>query len=70
MRKSVGVPGVWCFAFILLLAACGSLVSSPRAFAQANDTATVPSTESQPEFRIRISSNVVLVRVVVRDAEG
>jgi len=70
MRKSVGVPRVWCFAFIFLLAACGSLVSSPRAFAQANDTATVPSTESQPEFRIRVSSNVVLVRVVVRDAEG
>jgi VWFA-related protein len=69
MCKSMGVPGVWCFAFILLLAVFGPFIGLPRAFAQTN-SATAPSAESQPEFQIKVRSNLVVVRVVVRDAQG
>ncbi len=70
MRKSLDVTGRWHFACILLLAATSPRIGSPPAFAQTNDRSTVPSTESQPPFQLKVSSNLVVVRAVVRDAEG
>ncbi len=61
---------MWGFKFILVLAAFAPVVGSPPALAQTTERATVPSTESQTPFQLKVSSNLVVVRVVVRDAEG
>jgi VWFA-related protein len=64
------VTGRWPFACVLLLAAICLPIASPLAFTQTTDTATSPSTRSQPPFQLKVSSNLVVVRAVVRDAEG
>ena len=60
------VLGVGRFALILLAASVGS----PRASAQTSDQGTVPPSQSQTPFQLKASSNLVVLRVVVRDAEG
>jgi VWFA-related protein len=70
MRGNLGVLGVRRCAFILLLVASDLLVGSLRAFAQTSDNRGAASTDSQPVFQLKVSSNLVVVRVVVRDAQG
>jgi VWFA-related protein len=70
MRKIPDVSGIWHLAFVLLLAACVPVVGSLRALSQTGDRAAVPSTGSQPPFQLKVKSNLVIVRVVVRDADG
>jgi VWFA-related protein len=70
MRGNSGALGVRRFAFILLLAASGPLVGSLRGFAQTIDKSAVPLTESQTPFQLKVRSNLVVVRVVVRGADG
>ena len=70
MRENLKVLRGSRFAFILLLPASGFLMSSPQAFSQNSDKATVPPAGSQLPFQLKVNSNLVVVRVVVRDAEG
>src|ERR1035438_7348006 len=65
-RPTTGV-GFWTCA---VLAVCGFLASSPRVFTQTTDQASVPSAQNQEQFQLRVKSNLVVVRVVVRDAKG
>lgn len=46
----------------------GFLISPPGAFAQT--AASVPSAPNQGQFQLKVKSNLVVVRVVVRDAKG
>jgi VWFA-related protein len=62
MRKSLGVPGMWSVPLFLSLGGWG-------AFAQTSDKAPAPPV-SQPPFQLKVISNLVVVRVVVRDADG
>jgi VWFA-related protein len=64
------VTGRWPVPRILVLAASCLSIASPPASAQTSDTTTVPSTKSQSPFQLKVSSNLVVVRAVVRDAEG
>lgn len=50
----------------LILLISGFLATSISAFAQANAS----STENQAPFQLKITSNLVVVRVVVRDAQN
>jgi VWFA-related protein len=61
-RHAFVVAGAWLI--------CGLLASSPAGAAQINAAASPNSTEKQPEFRLHVGSNLVVVRVVVRDSEG
>jgi len=70
MHKKAAIVGVRRLAFIVLLAASGLLLGSPRALAQTSDKGTGATTESQPAFQLKVRSNLVVVRVTVRDAEG
>jgi VWFA-related protein len=70
MCKHLGVLGVRRFAFTFLLAALGPLVGSPRAFAQTNDKDLGPSTQGQTPFQLNVRSNLVVLHVVVRGADG
>jgi VWFA-related protein len=58
MRKS----GIWSVPFVLMLGGSGAL-------AQTSDKPPVPSV-TQPPFQLKVNSNLVVVRVVVRDADG
>ncbi len=49
-------------------AIAGFLISSPQAFAQT--AAAVPPAQNQGQFQLKVKSNLVVVRVVVRDAKG
>jgi VWFA-related protein len=69
MRKSLGVPGMWSVPFVLVLGGWGALVGSSRTLAQTSDKAPLPPV-SQPPFQLKVNSNLVVVRVVVRDADG
>ena len=64
MRHCVARDSVLGKTFLILLIS-GFLATSISAFAQANAS----STESQAPFRLKITSNLVVVRVVVRDAQ-
>ena len=65
MRHCVARDSVLGKTFLILLIS-GFLATSISAFAQANAS----STESQAPFRLKITSNLVVVRVVVRDAQN
>jgi hypothetical protein len=60
MHKSLGVPGMWSVPFFLVLGVWSAL-------AQSRDQAPAPQT-TQPPFQLKVNSNLVVVRVVVRDA--
>src|SRR3984957_21064373 len=62
MHKSLGVPGMWSVPFFLVLGVGSAL-------AQSSDQAPAPQT-TQPPFQLKVNSNLVVVRVVVRDADG
>jgi VWFA-related protein len=62
MHKSLGVPGMWSVPFFLVLGGWSAL-------AQSRDQAPAPQT-TQPPFQLKVNSNLVVVRVVVRDADG
>ena len=64
------MTGRWPFACVLLLAVGCPSIASPPASAQTTGTTTAPSTKSQPSFQLKVSSNLVVVRAVVRDAGG
>jgi VWFA-related protein len=46
------------------------LATSISVFAQASDKATPPPAENQAPFQLKVTSNLVVVRVVVRDAQN
>ena len=54
----------------LISALSGFLATSISAFAQASSQANASSTENQAPFQLKITSNLVVVRVVVRDAQN
>jgi VWFA-related protein len=54
----------------LILSISGFLATSISAFAQASGQANASSTENQAPFQLKITSNLVVVRVVVRDAQN
>jgi VWFA-related protein len=62
MLRSLGVPGMWSVPFVLMVGGWGAL-------AQTSDRAPTPPV-SQPPFQLRVNSNLVVMRVVVRDAGG
>jgi VWFA-related protein len=62
MCKSLGVPGMWSVPLFLVLGGWG-------ARAQTSDKAPAPPV-NQPPFQLKVNSNLVVVRVVVRDADG
>ena len=70
MGKNLGALRSRRLAFILVLAASGLFATSPRASAQSTDKGAVASTESQTPFRLKVTSSLVVVRVIVRDAQG
>ena len=59
---------------LLLVSCCSQRVAlsiaSPPASAQTSDTTAVPSTTNQSPFQLKVNSNLVVVRAVVRDADG
>ena len=46
------------------------LATSISVFAQASDKTTTPPAENQAPFQLKVTSNLVVVRVVVRDAQN
>ena len=50
--------------------ASGFLATSISTLAQASGQANASSTENQAPFQLKITSNLVVVRVVVRDAQN
>ena len=66
-RDLVGRRG---FSILAVLATSGCLATSISVFAQASDQATTSSTGNQSPFHLRVTSNLVVVRVVVRDAQN
>ncbi len=52
-----------------LLAALGYLATGTAAFGQAAAQITAPLTANQVPFQLKVTSNLVVVRVVVRDAQ-
>ena len=58
------------FPILAVLATSGCLATSISVFAQASDQATPSSTRNQPPFQLRVTSNLVVVRVIVRDAQN
>jgi VWFA-related protein len=57
------------FSILAILATSGCLATSISIFAQASDQATTSSTRNQPPFHLKVTSNLVVVRVV-RDAHN
>ena len=59
---------------VVAAVALGFLLSTPTASAQTADQTRPPASDSSPEsqtpLQIRVASNLVVVRVVVRDAQG
>lgn len=55
---------------LVALAVMGTLRAARIGSAQNVETAEVTSQDSQPAFQLRVQRNEVLVRVVVRDAQG
>jgi VWFA-related protein len=53
-----------------ILAIPGYLATSISAFAQAADQVTTSPTENHAPFQLKVTSNLVVVRVVVRDAQN
>jgi VWFA-related protein len=65
---SFTIPGSRCFVIpTTLLGILTFLCGSPRTQCQTNDK---PSSGYQPTVQLRVASNLVVVRVVVRDAKG
>jgi VWFA-related protein len=55
---------------VSVLLTSGFLATSISSFAQASGQANSSSTENQAPFQLKITSNLVVVRVVVRDAQN
>ena len=53
-----------------ILATSGYLATSISAFAQASDQVATPSAGNQTPYHLKVTSNLVVVRVVVRDAQN
>jgi VWFA-related protein len=70
MRHCVATGFVLRKIFLIPLAIFGFLATSISVFAQASDKATPPLTENQAPFQLKVTSNLVVVRVVVRDAQN
>lgn len=66
---SFRVPGPYP-AIIMFLALSSFLNSSSQAGGQAIDKVPAEATQAEAPLRLKVSSNLVLVRVVVRDAQG
>ena len=62
MPKSLGLPGICSVPLVLILGGWS-------AFAQTSDQTPAPPA-SQAPFQLKVNSNLVVVRVVVRDADG
>jgi VWFA-related protein len=70
MRANLQVLRVLLFARILMLPASGFFIGSPPAFSQKTDKTSAAAAEKKPPFQLKVNSNLVVMRVVVRDAEG
>jgi VWFA-related protein len=58
------------FFVAALTLACVLIPSSARPNDQETETPEVTSNESEPSFKLQVERNLVLVRVVIRDANG
>src|SRR6266436_123766 len=58
------------FLICAILPTSGYLATSTPAFAQASDQVTTSPAENQAPFQLKVTSNLVVVRVVVRDAQN
>jgi VWFA-related protein len=58
------------FLIFAVLATSGYLATSVSIFGQASDKATTSSTGNQSPFHLKVTSNLVVVRVVIRDAKN
>ena len=70
MRANLQVLRVLLFARILVLPASGFFIGLPPAFSQNTDKPPAAAAEKKPPFQLKVNSNLVMMRVVVRDAEG
>ncbi len=70
MRANLQVLRVLLFARILMLPASGFFIGSPPAFSQNTDKTSATPAEKKLPFRLKVSGNLVVMRVVVRDGEG
>jgi VWFA-related protein len=71
MRHCVARDSVLGKTFLLsVLLISGFMPTSLSAFAQASGQANASSTDNQAPFQLKITSNLVVVRVVVRDAQN
>ncbi len=71
MRHCVARDSVLGKTFLLsALLASGFLATSISTLAQASGQANASSTENQAPFQLKVNSNLVVVRVVVRDAQN
>ena len=68
---SFRIPGSRYFGIATaLLAVLVSLCGSPRAHGQTNDKTPATRAQNEAPLRLKATSNLVVVRVVVRDAQG
>lgn len=58
------------FLVYTFLATFGCLTTSISVFAQASDQVVASSTGNQTPYHLKVTSNLVVVRVVVRDAQN
>ena len=54
----------------LLVATFVFLSALPRASGQSNPATSSQAKQDEPQLRLKVASNLVVVRVVVRDAQG
>ena len=68
---SFRIPGSRYFAIAIALFAVFGLASgSPRAHGQTNDKTPATGAQNEAPLQLKATSNLVVVRVVVRDAQG
>ena len=53
--------------WLLVFASLGNTLA---AYSQANNSAAATSPQNETSFQLKVSSNLVVVRAVVRDAQG
>jgi len=70
MHKRIGSVNWWRFGFLFFLAFCSLLSCLPRTAAQTNNTAQSTQKGNEPIFNLHVGASLVVVRVVVHDADG
>jgi VWFA-related protein len=70
VQKFLGMQITRQLACFLLIAVAGPVMGTQLAFAQAGKSTAVPPFQNQAPFQLNINSNLVILRIVVRDADG